>query len=125
VIALVVGEEERLVPHDAAAKAAAELLLTQARFRTVAAREELVRVVLLVAEEAVAGAVEVVGARLGEDVDDRAGGASTLGRVHVGLHLHFGDRIHRRAHADRADVTLVVVDAVDEVVVQHVVLPVD
>jgi len=125
VVALVVGEEEGAVADDAAAEAAAPLLLAEPRLGLVAAGEEVVAVELLVAEEAVPRAVEVVGARFGQDVHHRTGRAAGLGGVHVGLHLHLGDGVDRRPHADGADVALVVVHAVDQVVVDDVVLAVD
>ena len=71
------------------------------------------------------GAVKLVAARLGQDVDDAAERAPGLGRVHVRLDFYFRDRIDRRLDAHGADRALVVVHAVHELVVQHVVHAVD
>ena len=48
-------------------------------------------------------AVRVVGAALGDDVDDAADGLAELGLVAARLHLHFLDEVVRRAVAERAE----------------------
>ena len=62
-----------------------------------------------------------VSAGFRDDVDDATERAARLGRVHVRLHAHFRDRVNRRFDRHRADRALVVVHAIDELVVQHVV----
>ena len=73
-----------------------------------------------VAEEPVAGAVNVILSALGNRVDDAAHGAAELGREAVGQHLEFLHRVLRELRADTgaAGVLVVVliggVDAVDQ-----------
>ena len=121
-IAFVVGEKEGLARFDWAAEAAAVLVLAG---DWLAFGKEETRIESLVPAELEPGTVELVAARLRDDVDDAAERPARLGRVHVGLHPHFGNRINRGLDGDRADAALVVVHAVDELIVQHVVDAVD
>ena len=84
----------------------------------ISGREVVARVESVVAEEPERRATELVGARLGEDVDDAAGGASDLRRVACWS----APRISAIASIDgldanRADGALVVVHAVNQLIV--------
>src|SRR4051794_15411467 len=89
-LGVVVGEEEMLLLHDRPAEAEAVLIEV---IRTLHARRRLdrvdvvVRVVAAVAQKVERGAVELVRARLGNDVDDAPARAAVLGRVGVGVDL--------------------------------------
>ena len=102
--AVVVGEEERLVPDNRPADGAAELILLERRLGLPGAvGEEIVGVEPVVAQELVAHAVNRVAAGFGHDIDLSAGIASLLGGVEVGLNLELLDgldvRTHRRSPA--------------------------
>ena len=68
------------------------------------------------------GAVILVGAGLGRDVD-LPGGASELGRVDAGLHLELLERIHRRQHDVQIEIDIGVRDAVQRVVAPRCAAP--
>ena len=112
--ALVGAEEERPVLDDRAAERAAELLAVQAVVD--AGREEVVGVHRRIAQVAEAEAAEIVGARAGDGVDDRAGVAPVLGAEGVGLdrELLQGVGIGHRVRA--VAVVVVVRPAVHDVV---------
>ncbi len=114
--ALVVAEEERLVLLQRTADAAAELILIERRLRP-GGREEVAGVEPIVPVELETRSVEVVRPGLGDDVDDATRGAADFGGVHVGLDFHLRDRVDRRLDDHGADVALVVVDAVQQLVV--------
>ena len=101
---------------DRSADAAAVLVLARAR-ASVAARRSCVASNLSLRLNSNAEPWKWFDARLGDDVDDAAGGAPGLGGVVVGLDLDLGDRVDRRLDANRADRALVVVHAVDQLVV--------
>ena len=88
-------------------------------------RKEQAGIELVVAAELEPGSVELVAARLRDDVDDAAQRSARLCGVHVGLDADFRDRVDRRLDRHRADRALVVVHAVDELIVQDVVDAVD
>ena len=120
---VVIGEEEGPVLDDRAPDGPAELTLLERRLLLAGAvGEEVVGVEPVVAQEAVARAVNRVAAGLGDDVDLSAGIAPLLGGEQVGLDLELLDRFHVGAHDDDQRQARVVVDPVVEVVVR--VLPV-
>ena len=121
-VPLVVDEEERPIPAQRSTQAAAKLVLPILRL---ALRKELAGVEFFVAGELESGSVKLVAARLRDDVDHAAQRAAGLGRVHVGLDAHFRNRVNRRLDRDRPDRAFVVVHAIDELIVQHVVDAVD
>ncbi len=120
----VIAEKEGVALPDGAAEAAAELVLLECR-RGARAGEEVLGVHLFVAKELEEASMEVTGPGLGDQVDDAAGGAAEFRGVAVGDELEFGERVHGGLHDDRADITLVVVEAVDHEVVVVSVLAVD
>ena len=73
-------------------------------------RVRLQRVAVVVAEDV---AVELVAARLRDDVDDAAGGAAVLGLVAAGLHVHRLDELEVELFALEAVLGVRGVDAVD------------
>jgi hypothetical protein len=90
-VAFIGEEEEGLVApvvevrnEDGAADSDTELILPQ---RIDRGEEVIPGVEGRVAEELPDGAVELVGAALGDDVDDAAGDLAELGKVVMGLHL--------------------------------------
>src|SRR5206468_8992659 len=121
-ISLVIDEEERLVCVDRSAEAAAKLLLAH---NWLCRRKEQPRVEAIVSREVERGAVVLVAAGFGDDVNDAAEGTARFGRVYVRLNLDLGNRVDRRLDAHGADGALVVVHTVDKLVVQHVVDAVD
>ena len=110
----VVGEEERPIGAERSTEAAAILMLAE---HGLGRGEEVLRVEAIVAGKLERRPAEAVGARLGEDVHDAAGGAPGLGRVVTGLDLDLGDGVDGRLDANRADRALVVVHPVDELIV--------
>ena len=77
-----VGEEEVFVPHDGTADAEAVLIVVIGTLRPFVDHVDVVvRVEPLVAVVIEHRAVEVIRARLGDDVDHRAAGPAVLGRV--------------------------------------------
>ena len=88
-------------------------------------RKVVALVETIVPVELVPRTMERVRARLGEDVDDTAPRAAGFGQIQVRLDPDFLNGVHRRLDADRADVALVVVHAVDQVVVPSAVAAVD
>ena len=111
------GEEENLVALQRTADGASDLLLAVVRLE----REKRIgRAEGTVAQIVKAGAVQVIGAGLGDDVDDGAARASLLGAVGIGgdaelLH-HLGGELVGSAIASArlGEEGVVVVAAVDE-----------
>ncbi len=122
--AFVVTEEEGPIPEDRSADASAELVLAKLGLGA-AGLEDVAGVEDIVAEELVGAAVELVGAGAGNDVDDTACGTAGFGGVAVGLDGDFLDAFDVGLDTDGADDALVIVDAVDDVVVEGIVLTVD
>ncbi len=87
-------EEEELVAHERAAERGADLVSGRIKRRSLRAiralgpRRQAVAGVVVVAR-----AVKVVGARLGDDVDEARGGAAVLGVGPVGHDHDFGHRV--------------------------------
>ena len=79
----------------------------------------------VVAVELPGAAVPAVGARLGDDVDDRAGVAPVLGVVGVREDLELLDRVRRRPQHEPGVERVVVRRAVEQEVVRLVALAVD
>ena len=93
---LVVHEEEGLVLDDGPAEVAPELLLVVRRLgRSRALREEVVRVHVLVAVEAVGRAVDLVGPRLRGDAHRRPRRPAVLRGVRARDDLELLDGVHR------------------------------
>ena len=121
---LVIAKEKRPVFLDWAANAAAELVLAKLRFWQLRPSEivVLVRIQRLVPEEFEQGAMEHVGARFREDIHDARGGAANFGAIQIRLNLELLDRVNRRPDTDRADESLIVVHAVDQIIIRHRIL---
>ena len=95
--AFVVGEEERLVPDDGAARVAPELMPLERRVRDPrAVVEPVVGLYEAVPLEIVPQPVNVVRPGLGDHVDNAARSAPEFRVVAVLLHLELLHRIHRR-----------------------------
>jgi len=95
---VVVGEEEVLLPNDRAAEAEAvliEVIGTLDARRRLNRVDVVVGVVAPVAQEIEGRAVKLVGARLGDDVDDGAARAAVLGRIGVVVDLELFHRVLR------------------------------
>ena len=123
--AVVVGKKEGAVLDDRTADGPAELVLLERRLGLPGTiGEEVVRIKAVVAQEAVGHAVEGVAARLGDHVDLSARVASLLGRVEIGLDLEFLDRLDVGTHHDHQRQPGVVVDAVVQIVVGVLAVPV-
>ena len=122
------GEVKQLVFADSAAEGAAELLLGEAAEAGAVGEAGGQAGPLLVF---VQGAVQAVGAGLGDHVDEPAGAASEFGGRAVGHHLHFLDGVQAHgkggalAAALLAEEGIVVVGAIDGDVVVDALLPVD
>src|SRR4029079_4195647 len=86
-------EEERAVPAEGAADGAAELLAAADLLppERVPARQ------VAIAKQVEAGPVDLVGSRLGGQIDDAAGGAAELGRESAAEHLKLLQRFHAEA----------------------------
>ena len=112
--ALVVGEEEQPVAADGPAHRPAKLVAAVVRGRLVARREEIPRVERSVAEEAVAGSVKAVGARLQHDVHLAGAVSPDLGLVAARQDLELADRVNRRPHGRRVQLRIDVVHAVEK-----------
>ena len=69
--------------------------------------------------------MELVRSRAGDDVDDTAGGTSSLSSVAVGLDGDLLNAFDVRLDTDGADDAFVVVDTIDDPVVEGFVLSVD
>src|ERR1043166_4508564 len=95
-----------------------ELVVAERREGRTFRVEEIASVHGGVAEEFEYAAVHLVGAGLGNHVDDRAGVAAQVGAVEVGLHFEFADRLDRRPVDDQLDQALIVVYAIVEKVVR-------
>jgi len=111
------GEKENLVALERAADGASELLLAIVRLERQEGVDGAEGTVAQVVED---GAVDVVGAGFGDDVDDRAAGASLFGAVGIGgdaeLLYNFGGKLvgSAIASASLGEEGVVVVAAVDE-----------
>src|SRR5262249_3954603 len=79
---------------------------------------------LVVAEELVEPAVEAVGSRLGQQIDDSAARPAHLGGVCIGVDLYFSDHVNRGADQDGELLPFVVVHAIDQLFVKRFVLTV-
>src|SRR5262249_42225074 len=118
---LVIAEDESSVLANRAAGRGAELVASVSWFWLPSGiGEEVVRVQRRVAQALVDVAMERVGPRLADGVDNPAGGPSIFGRVVAGDHGEFLNRIHAQAdsdHAARAVGVIVDAEPVDPVVV--------
>src|SRR5207244_2857509 len=93
--ALIVREEEQLVPDHGSADGAAELVLIERIFRPAPILEVVARIESRVAVVEIAGAAERVRARLRHGDENAAARLAVLRRHAVGFDLEFLDRIHR------------------------------
>ena len=114
---VVVAEEEHLVLDDGAAGGYAELVAPQRGDRLARGQKEVAGVELVVAQKFPRRAVKLVGAGLGDDIDDRAAARAELGRVLADLNTELLDRIHRRAEVPAIEEGFLVIGAVELVVV--------
>ena len=113
-VAFVIAEEEEFVLDDGAAEGGTELILTK---NWLDWAEEIAGVGLVVAEEVVGAAVELIGTGLGDDVDGGTGVASLVGREEAGLDFELADRFDGGTEDDGESEAFVVVNAVPEEVV--------
>src|SRR5437762_10972144 len=108
------AEEEHLVLEDRTAERSAILLPAERRLRAVAlAREVVLRRELPVALVAECRAVELIGARLGDERDGRAARTSVGRRELVRRELERLQALGRDAHQRAAVMVVAVVGAVD------------
>ena len=112
--ALVVGEEEQAIAADGPADRAAELAPAVVRRRFIARREEVPRIHRAVAEEPVAGAVEVVRARLQHDVYLPGAIPADLRLVAARHDLELANRVDRRPYRRGVQLRVHVVHAVEQ-----------
>ena len=93
---LVIAKEKRPVFLDRPANAAAELVLAKLRFWQLRPCEivVLVRIQGVVPEEFEQRAMEQVGARFREDIDDARCGAADFGAIEVRLNFELFDRVN-------------------------------
>ena len=66
--------------------------------------------------------MEHVGARFREDIHDAGCGAANFGAIQIRLNFELLDRVNRRPDTDRADESLIVVHAVDQITIRHRIL---
>jgi hypothetical protein len=98
-VAFIVGKEEELVPLDRASNGAAKLIADQDRNLPLSGEhiqgrtKRTLRVQVGVAVVFPDAAMELIGAAVDGDVDDRARRASILGAVVVGFYAKFIDGI--------------------------------
>src|SRR6185312_11868608 len=107
------SEEKSFVAVDGAAECGAEIVLHEDRLGD----EVIGRVKGLVAGEVEEVSVQVVGAGLGDDVDEAAAGIAVLGQELVGHHLELRDGVLRERLAHGAIELAVVFNAIDHDVV--------
>ena len=112
-LAFIAEEEEGLIPQDGTANGGAEGVLFEGGLFDAGRGEVGAGVGVLVADKLVGGAVELVGAGLGDDVDLAAGHAAVLGGVDAGEQAELLDDFNGRAEAGLGDAHVVVEDAVD------------
>ena len=104
------SEIEELVPEDRAAHAAARLIALQ---RVLRRREELSRVQGAVPDECKRSAVNVVRARLDDDVDDAAAGIAVLSGEVARLKVEFLHRVGVGKREARIQIRVVVTGGIE------------
>ncbi len=124
-VALVVGEGEELVRRQRSTQRGPELVLLQLGLGLGGGREEVAGLERVAAIELPGPAVPLIGAGLGDDVDDGARVASVLRAVGVGEDLELLDRVRGRTQHEAGVEGVVVGRAVEEEVVGLVPHPVD
>ena len=110
--ALIPAEEENPVLGDRAADGAAELVAPQ---RVLRQREGVLGIEAAVADELEEAAVDIVGARLGDDVDDGGGVVAVARGERARLDLEFLEGIRERHRQIEVGAGVVVVGAVHDV----------
>ena len=116
------AEEEQLVADDWAAESAAVLILL---VRSLGRCEVVRGGDILIPEELIGAAMEVVGSTLGGQVDCRAGGPAELRLIGVGLFLKLLNRIDRRTHRESTEERVGSVKAIDVEQIAAPCLPID
>src|SRR5690606_9911440 len=109
--AFVVGHKEHAVLDHRSSSRKTKLVAAE---RGTISTEPAVGLDLVVAQELVNRAVELVGSRLGGH-DDLRGGLAVLGRVDAGLNLELLDRVDRRTNDEGVEVRIGVLHAVQRV----------
>ena len=108
------GEVERPPALDRAADRSAELVPPERMRIRRREFEEVARIERIVAEELEDVAVNLVGARSRDEIDDRAGHVSVFGADRRVVHFEFLDAPERRLVDERSERLVVGADAVDE-----------
>src|SRR5262249_16852953 len=118
--AFVIDEKERAVLNDRTAECCAKLVLLIG----LPAKEikGVTSVELIVAEELVCVAVELISPRFYDRIHDRAVAAPEFSAIGVGLHLEFANGIHRwlnhiSAAIEHVTEVGVIIDAIQEIIV--------
>src|SRR5579862_5276768 len=65
-----------------------------------------------------------ISAGFSDDVDHGAWGSSSFGCVAIGLNGNFLDGVNRGLHANGSDDPLIIVGTVNQLVIEHVIMPV-
>ena len=91
-----VAEEEGLVVNDRAANRATKLISSEGWFGGTSRSEIVFGIQRGIANEFIANAMKLIGARLDRSSDDPGRGASVLRRVSVGNNLEFLNGVNRR-----------------------------
>ena len=108
------GEVERPPALDRAAHRSAELVAPERMRIRRRELEEVARIERIVPEELEDVAVDLVGARSRDEIDDRAGHMSVFGGERRVVHLEFLDAPERRLEDERTERLVVGADAVDQ-----------
>ncbi len=111
--ALVIGEEEGAVAHDGPAERCAELIALEFGVGLIGRGEVIARVEGGIAEKPVSGAVPIIRAAAGDDVELAGGITAEGGVVGVGKDFEFANGVNGRDHADAVEHRAAVVNAIE------------
>ena len=111
---LVARKNKQLVLFDGSSDQASELVAPQ---RILRGGEEIARVEVSVADEFEQAAMELVGSRLGHDIDDRAGMQPVARGNAVGLHAEFLQGVGEGKRQVHIGMRIVVIAAVEQIVI--------
>ena len=117
--AFVINKEKRLIAENGPAQRTAKLVIVERVLRVRLGVEKIARVERVIAEILEPAAVKLVGATLGDDVDDRTGVAPVL-RFVIGEHPEFGHRFDGKNGGRRAEDPGLIDGRVIAVAVVHV-----
>src|SRR5262249_16929757 len=112
---LITQKEERLLPAERTADRAAELVLPERRYGSRYGVEVILRIEDVVTHELERAAVEIVGARLTDNVDHRSGLASEFRGIRRFLDIDFLDGFDGRGDDHVVEVLVRNSDAIHQV----------